>query len=204
MGHPDIEIAVEKNAHGALTAEEAAEVVRHLAQCESCRLFQNTVHATEQAMNAMSQQLEATISWDTVHQRSSQGRRRFAYEGLIYAGLGAALWVATVRAWSNRDMLSTVAFFAVPALFFVALTVRSFVGVVRPFEGGPLVAARREIQLTLRETRAWQLVLALICLAGLGNGGVEAVLALLGIFALQHYRIAPLSRELNELGEGAK
>ncbi|MBX7116853.1 MAG: hypothetical protein K1X64_21180 [Myxococcaceae bacterium] len=204
MSHPDFEIAIEKQAHGALTADQSQNLTDHLVHCEDCRRFQTTVLTTEQTMNAMTQQLETTIPWDMVHKKAVQGKRRFVYEGLVYAGLGTALSLAAVNAWLNTYKLSSLAFFAFPALAFLLLTARAVFGVVRAPTGGPLAAARREIRLTLRETRAWQWVLGFLFLASLRHDPFLAAFSLVGILALYWYRVLPLSRELRGLGDEQK
>jgi len=91
--HPDFEIAIERELHGALDAAEAMQLAEHLVGCASCRAYQKTALETETDMEAIGNLFSQGVVWGrlkaTLDERLASERTKFWW--LVLANFAAAV-----------------------------------------------------------------------------------------------------------------
>jgi hypothetical protein len=91
----DYQIAIEREAHGALPEDERAALQGHLSSCEPCRAYRVAAQDVERAMATEATEAIREVDWARVERGIRDGIWR-ALQGVVAAVLGGCFMVALI------------------------------------------------------------------------------------------------------------
>jgi hypothetical protein len=163
-GCDEFEVAIEMRLHGALDADASASLTAHLAECPSCRAFEELARGTEKTMTQEAVAHAQAVDWEALGARTrafirSQARQRILAGTIVMVGM----MPMTVLLGHDpvRSIVSTSAAGALAMLVLWALAHRKLRALLRHDgdAGELLFFYRREVEDRLDATKRIFLVL---------------------------------------------